>query len=296
MVTEAPDSLVVTGVRYLQLATTLLQRMRVARPTGGVWEAADVQWWWRQDRATDRDGQLFWLDTAGEPIAAVIRTDFGYGTDQCDVLVLPGGPSLAQAVWQTAISWADAIGSPAEFPVPPADTAGISALAAAGYGPADDPGVIACWLDAAARPPVPRLPAGYRLRSRAEAGQRSHPMIRRNGPDAEARLRTCSLYRPELDLMVEAPDGQVAGYGLFWADNVTRVGLVEPMRTEDEHQRLGIASHILAEGLDRLAARGCSRLKVSNDLNIYLRAGFVPLTEARAAIYARSATAGHGRL
>ena len=87
--------------------------------------------------------------------------------------------------------------------------------------------------------------------------------------------------------MVEAPDGQVAGYGLFWADPVTGVGLVEPMRTEQAHQRRGIASHILATGLDRLAARACRRLKVSNDIPLYLRAGFRPLRTATAAVYTR---------
>jgi predicted N-acetyltransferase YhbS len=85
--------------------------------------------------------------------------------------------------------------------------------------------------------------------------------------------------------MVEAPGGQVAGYGLFWADPVTGVGLVEPMRTEDGHQGRGIASHVLAAGLERLAARGCQRLKVSNDLGLYLRAGFRPLPAATAAVY-----------
>jgi hypothetical protein len=79
-------------------------------------------------------------------------------------------------------------------------------------------------------------------------------MARRNGAQVAERLARCSLYRPELDLMVEAPDGGVAGYGLFWADPVTGVGLVEPMRTEDAHQRLGSGRHVLTSGLVRLAA------------------------------------------
>ena len=111
-------------------------------------------------------------------------------------------------------------------------------------------------------------------------------MIARNGARVEQRLRECSLYRPELDLMVEAPDGRAAGYGLSWPDPVTGVGLVEPMRTEQAHERRGIASHILATGLDRLAAHGCQRLKVSNDIDLYLRAGFRPLRAATALIYA----------
>jgi predicted N-acetyltransferase YhbS len=119
------------------------------------------------------------------------------------------------------------------------------------------------------------------LLSRADTPGRPHPLAARNGVRVEQRLRQCSLYRPELDLMVAAPDGQAAGYGLFWADPVTGVGLVEPMRTEQAHQRRGIAGHILAAGLDRLAAHGCRRLKVGNDIGLYLRAGFRPVSSAQ---------------
>ena len=114
--------------------------------------------------------------------------------------------------------------------------------------------MVSCWLEASRRPAVPALIPGYRLRSRADAPDRPPRLAARNGAQVEQRLRQCSLYRPELDLMVEAPGGQIAGYGLFWADPVTGVGLVEPMRTEQAHQGRGIASHILAAGLDRLAA------------------------------------------
>jgi predicted N-acetyltransferase YhbS len=280
----APD--VVTGPRYLQLATLLLQRMRLASPVGGVWEAADIQWWSRQERATDRDGQLFWLDERGEPLGAVILTDFGHSVG-CDVLVLPEDPDYERTVWRAAIGRADAIGGAVEFAVRPDNAVGLAELAAAGLRPAAGPGVISSWLEAGHRPKIPPLVPGYRLLSRAEAPGRPHPMIARNGARVEQRLRECSLYRPELDLMVEAPDGQAAGYGLFWPDPVTGVGLVEPMRTEQAHERRGIASHILATGLDRLAAHGCQRLKVSNDIDLYLRAGFRPLRAATALIYAR---------
>jgi len=130
-----------------------------------------------------------------------------------------------------------------------------------------------------------------RLLSRADAGDRPHPLTARNGAAVADRLRDCSLYRPELDLMVQVPDGQVAGSGLFWADTVTGVGLVEPMRTEDAFQRRGIASHLLAAGLAKLAQRGCERLKVSSDLPLYLRAGFRPDASAAATVY-RAAHAG----
>jgi GNAT superfamily N-acetyltransferase len=279
------------GREALALATRLLQRMRVARADGGIWEAADVQWWSRQERQTDAGGQLFWLDERGEPLAAVLRTAFG-STIQCDVLVLPDSPGAGQAAWRAAIERASELAAAAEFPVRADDGAALAALTAAGYVPSGDPGVISCWMDTAGRPPVPDLAPGYLLLSRAQAPDGPHPIAVRNGAQAESRLRRCSLYRPALDLKVCAPDGTVAGYGLFWADLVTGVGLVEPMRTEQEHQRRGIASYLLAAGLDRLAATGCERLKVSNDLGLYLRAGFQQLAAATAALYVRPVPAG----
>jgi ribosomal protein S18 acetylase RimI-like enzyme len=103
-------------------------------------------------------------------------------------------------------------------------------------------------------------------------------MRRRSGEDVEMRLRQCSLYDPALDLAVEAPDGDVAGYSLYWFDPVTKVGLVEPMRVEDAYQRRGLARAMLTEGIDRLARRGARRLKVGYATDVaralYVGAGF----------------------
>ncbi len=275
-----PQIAVVRGSEYLRLATTLLQHMRLASPSGGIWEAADVQWWSRQERSTDADGQVFWL-VGGEPVAAVIRTAFGLSI-QCDVLVAIAGDR--DVVWAEALRQADAA---TEFPVRDDDGPAIAALTEAGYRADGSAGVVTSWLLAPHRPPVPPLADGFRLRSRAEAPDREHPLATRNGPRVAAHLQQCSLYRPELDLMVQAPDGQVAGYGLFWADPVTGVGLVEPMRTEDAFQRRGVASHVLAYGLNSLAQLGCQRLKVSSDIPLYLRAGFRPDASATATVYSR---------
>ena len=84
---------------------------------------------------------------------------------------------------------------------------------------------------------------------------RPHPIIARNGELVELRLRRCSLYDPTLDLAVEDADGRVTGYALFWFDHTTRVGLLEPMRVEDEYQRRGLARMLLTNGLDRSHAR-----------------------------------------
>ena len=79
---------------------------------------------------------------------------------------------------------------------------------------------------------------------------------------------------------VADPVGDVAGYALFWADPRTGVGLVEPMRVEDRHAGRGVAGALLRAGLELLAARGCTQLKVSHAVDnpaaqrLYHGAGF----------------------
>jgi predicted N-acetyltransferase YhbS len=104
-------------------------------------------------------------------------------------------------------------------------------------------------------------------------------MIPRNGEPIEQRLQQCSLYDPTLDLAVEDANGTVAGYALFWFDHTTLVGLLEPMRVNDDFQRRGLARMLLTNGLDRLARKGARRLKVGFGTDaarsLYLGAGFV---------------------
>ena len=105
----------------------------------------------------------------------------------------------------------------------------------------------------------------------------------RNHPDIEARLRQASLYRPALDLVVMDDHDDVAAYGLFWYDPETATGLVEPMRTEDNHQRQGLGRHILTRGIGLLANAGATRIKICFEprnpasKHLYLSVGFEPV-------------------
>ena len=38
------------GLEYLAFATELLRRARLIDAEAGLWEAADLQWWWRTPR------------------------------------------------------------------------------------------------------------------------------------------------------------------------------------------------------------------------------------------------------
>lgn len=98
------------------------------------------------------------------------------------------------------------------------------------------------------------------------------------------RLDQCSLYDPAVDLAVETAEGLLAGYSLYWLDPVTKVGLVEPVRVEDEFQRRGLARAMLCAGIDRLVTRGAQRVKVSYETDaaaaLYQGVGFRPTSTA----------------
>ena len=256
--------------------------------TDGVWEAADLQWAWRTDQHVDPNGVTFWIADDDNPVAAVVISNrLG-----CDLIVGPAESHLLPAMWSAAeAALKDMPDADVEMAVRDDDLATTAVEVEAGFV-ADDDVAVSCWLDAADRPQMSDLASGYRLLSRADKSSTAHHMIKRSGEHVAERLSECSLYDPSMDLFVEAPDGSVAAYGLFWPDPITGVGLVEPMRTEDEHQGRGLARHILTAGIERLAAAGCTRMKITYmddnpaSKHIYRSAGFQPAETARS--YRRS--------
>ncbi len=285
---------------HLEMATTLLQRARLTDDESGLWEAADVQWWWRRDQHDDPANARFWIDGDGIPVGMVSFTDFGDSWG-CDVVALPNGEQLPRsALWLHALERMGRLSArPIEIVVRDDDLLTAALLVDAGFTRGDD-SVMTCWMAASDRRPIaPIAPIadGYRLFSTAERPLDPHHMVGRNGAHVAERLRECSLYEPELDLYVVADDDEIAAYGMFWADHVTRVGLVEPMRTEDRHQNKGLARHLLSTGLDLLARHRCERLKVSyfeeNEPArlLYVGAGFEP--RSRSGTYRRPAADGN---
>ncbi len=273
------------GLRSLEAATALLQRVRRAHPTKGLYEAADLQWWWRIPRATDDLRQLFWFDDLDRPEAAVIVTDWG-DRIALDPIVMPdAAPDWVAHVVERGLAHSGAAGfGTVELEVDRADAVTRAVLAGHGFTIKEE-GLVETWMAADARPEISARREDYRLCSRLDTMQRPHHLIKRSGPDVELRLRQTSLYRPDLDLVVLDRDDNYAAHGLFWYDPETDTGLVEPMRTEDDHQRRGLARHVLTAGLDRLAKAGALRTKIcfepgnTASKHLYLSVGFEPVKQ-----------------
>jgi mycothiol synthase len=117
--------------------------------------------------------------------------------------------------------------------------------------------------------PEVSLPPGYRIRSvgslddlpgRSLASWRGFHLDAPEG-DYEGwewylNIQRCPLYRRDLDLVVEAPSGEIASFCTFWYDDVTRSAYIEPVATVPQHQRLGLARACITEGLRRVQRLG----------------------------------------
>ena len=280
-----------SGIEYLEAVTTLTQRVRAAHPTAGQYEAADFQWWWRTPRPTDELPQPFWFDDSGRPEAAVIATDWGGEIALAPIFMPDVPPDWVEHVVEGGLEHFAELGiDSVDLEVDRDDAVMRDVLTGNGFtaeadgrdGTTASHSVVEAWLAAAARPEISPLHEDYRLCSRLDTAARPHHMTKRGGPGVAQRLGQTSLYRPDLDLVVLDGDDEYAAYSLFWHDPTTNTGLVEPMRTEEDHQRRGLGRHLLTTGLDLLAKAGAERIKICFEpgnpaaRDLYLSVGFEP--------------------
>lgn len=139
-------------------------------------------------------------------------------------------------------------------------------------------------------PPV-ALPPGYALRHvRGEEDVEARVAVHRDA-FAPSRMTAAKhravmgapTYRPELDLVVVAPDGAFAAYCIVWYDEANRHGVFEPVGCHSAHRRRGLGKAVVTEGLSRLAALGARTASVISHKDVvpanrlYQSAGFRPL-------------------
>lgn len=114
-------------------------------------------------------------------------------------------------------------------------------------------------------PGTPAVPAGFEVVTAHEAGEDVRVQAHRRAW-APARIRellglpvtgdepsstfslekyramkAVSIYRPELDLVIVAPDGNPAAFALGWHDAHSRSMLFEPVGTSPDHARRGLS-------------------------------------------------------
>ncbi len=87
-------------------------------------------------------------------------------------------------------------------------------------------------------------------------------------------------YLPELDVLIEAPDGRFVSFCLCWIDPVNRIGELEPVGTHPDYQRIGLGTAVVQAGMQRLKAFGAESAFVivkggkDGPQNLYQSRGF----------------------
>ena len=84
-------------------------------------------------------------------------------------------------------------------------------------------------------------------------------------------------HHKEYDVVVVAPDGEFASFCLIWFDEANQIASLEPVGTQPEYRRLGLAREAVFEAIRRVKKKGAKKIEVGSDQEIYLHMGFKPI-------------------
>jgi len=224
--------------------------------------------WWRWTRADGDDIGAARLWFAGDDLVGVAYPTRG----EVDLMVHPDHRAVddAMLVWAEARRFETATAAGVVGPIGfdawsfAADAAREATLRRRGY--AKQEAEFLCFRARALDAPVPAPapPPGYTVRHvRGEEDLARRVAVHRDA-FAPSRMTTekhravmaSPTYRPELDLIAEAPDGSFAAFCIVWFDPVNRIGVFEPVGTHSAHRRRGLGTAVLREGMRRLQALG----------------------------------------
>ena len=157
-------------------------------------------------------------------------------------------------------------------------------LAARGYECLNTHVEHALAVDLAAPLAAPVLPPGYTLghcvdmdigaraachrRAWSSLGHIGRPLQRSDfSHSIHAALRAAPGYQAAGDLVVWAPDGSLAACCICWTDDISRVGIFEPVGVTPEHRGLGLTSALNAAGFAWLRATGMQRAQIMQSMD-----------------------------
>lgn len=232
---------------------------RTWTPTGPLQPSwiGDVSWWARREWETEN---LIWEDEAGE----IVGFYDGDDTGAFEIAVAP--ETVGTEAHRRMVEEVESSPRRPDLDPPsgwrtnaPQDHPGlITFFEGMGYVRQEDllPFLLRSLEGNIERPD---LPAGFAVRSlkgeeEIEARVAVHDAGFGGKTEVEGFRRVMRLctYRPELDLVAVAPEGTFAASCLFWWDERTRVGQIEPVSTHREYRRRGLGRAVILEGFRRL--------------------------------------------
>lgn len=251
----------------------------------------DLSWRLTSWALDEPENAVLWHDDAGQLVAwAALQTPFW----TIDLIVHPGHEGI---LFPRILEWADTraravsatqYGHPSWYIMVFDDQPDrMQTLESAGWMSQADVGEDSwskVWMKYAGPIPPATLPDGFTIQS---LGDRVDAYVELHQTVFESKNMTTSWRRrttehpahtPDCDLVVCAPDGQLAAFCVGWLEG--RQGQVEPLGVHADFRNLGLGKAILAECLRRLQAHGAQEIHVETDnyrnaaLDLYEWAGF----------------------
>lgn len=256
--------------QYLQSATRFLELCRSIDPVGGMWDVADIQWWWRDGGYEDPARQLF-LETEvdGEARAMVLLSE-AYAT--FDYEVLPGLEETPEGlnVFDAGLRWLEHLQTSqkvdrVEFFVHEDHTVFRRSAAEKGFKSLQKVYVqLALELETeqVAAAPGDQSVLVRSVEDRDFVGEK--PPVIRTPARNFARVKQAPLYERDQHLVAVGGENGVMGECIYWVDGANAIGVFEPVETKPEFRRQGVARALLIEGLRRMKDKGVKIAKVSH--------------------------------
>ncbi len=237
------------------------------------WPAARLDWWRWHGIMNCGDGKLetdvlLW-EAAGGELAAVLNCE-GRGHVFLQVDPRSRTPALEEEMLDVAERELAGVGTTSgrsfiSVSAQDADVMRTQLLAQRGHARRADWQQIERKRDLALPIPDAPVPEGYSIRAmradEEDLKKRSWASWRAFHPDEPNwkydgwtwlhNAMRAPMYRRDLDIIAEAPTGEIAAFATVWYDDVTRSTYCEPVGTMPEHQRRGLAKAVIAEGMRR---------------------------------------------
>jgi GNAT superfamily N-acetyltransferase len=130
------------------------------------------------------------------------------------------------------------------------------------------------------------LPEGFSLKSLQDDNnlQKIHRALWRgfnhkgqppeDGVEDRRKMQSVPNFRKDLNIVVEAPDGFFVSYSGTWFEGTNHYAYVEPVATDPDCRRMGLAKAAVLEGIRRCGELGATVAFVGSDLPFYMAIGF----------------------
>ena len=137
------------------------------------------------------------------------------------------------------------------------------------------------------------IPVGFTVKSLADDNDlwKIHRVLWRGfnhegDPPAEGiawrkKMQSSPNFRKDLTIVVETPSGDFACFCGMWYEGTNRIAYVEPLATDPDYRRMGLAKAAVWEGIRRCKNLGAETIYVGSDQVFYQSMGFIKRFEAR---------------